>query len=863
MECRGRGGLCSTIQNCLTVFQGKVTANEDFSFNYTEKCFITAEIIIQGSKNHSDPGKSASLWLYSGTKIDPSTGKGQVSDKVHLNHGKSNKKNGIKMTAYKIRFNVDPGFGIPGAFVIRNQHKHKFFLQYVTLQVNNNRKIQFNCNSWIYPTHKTSMDRLFFSNTCYLPNQTPDALVGLRKEELSSLRGNGTGERKEWDRIYDYDFYSDLGNPDKGPEHARPVLGGSDLYPYPRRGRTGRPPSNKDHLTESRPAAISLDIYVPQDERLSPKRLSEFISNAIEATAHFVLPEAKLLFQDGSGHFKSFNEIRHLFTANRSQVKEGRFVKKVKDLVPEELFKMIQHARIKNPVKFPLPQIIAENEFAWKDDEEFGRQLLAGINPTVIKVLQKFPPESENGVRSSIKQSDIQQNLDGLTLVQAMRQWRIFILDHHDYLMPFLNRINAKGVCAYASRTLLFLRNDATLKPVAIELSLPTTSSTDEEEINRVFLPATQGTEAALWLSAKAHVAVNDSGYHQLITHWLKTHAVVEPFIIATRRQLSVMHPIHRLLDPHLKDTMHVNALARSILINSGGILEKTLFTNEISMELSSALYKDWRFDEQALPADLLKRRMALKDPDMPAGVQLLFEDYPYGADGLEIWAAIQKWVTNFCSLFYTNDDSVKSDNEIQAWWSEIRNVGHGDKRNETWWYSMTTLSDLTKALTTLIWIVSAFHASVNYGQYGYAGYPPNRPTLCRKFIPEEGTLEFADFLKDPDKYYLEMLPKRFEATLSIALIEVLSTHTSDEVYLGQNLSPGWTDNEQIHQMFKQFGNELKEVEKRIVERNRDPNLKNRWGPAKIAYRLLYPDISDDGFRGGITGKGIPNSISV
>ena len=78
--------------------------------------------------------------------------------------------------------------------------------------------------------------------------------------------------------------------------------------------------------------------------------------------------------------------------------------------------------------------------------------------------------------------------------------------------------------------------------------------------------------------------------------------------MIATRRQLSVMHPIHRILDPHFKDTMHVNALARRILINSGGILEKTLFTGEISMELSAELYKEWRFDEQALPADLLKR---------------------------------------------------------------------------------------------------------------------------------------------------------------------------------------------------------------------------------------------------------------
>lgn len=88
----------------------------------------------------------------------------------------------------------------------------------------------------------------------------------------------------------------------------------------------------------------------------------------------------------------------------------------------------------------------------------------------------------------------------------------------------------------------------------------------------------------------------------------LKTHAVVEPFIIATRRQLSVMHPIHRLLDPHFKDTMHINALARSTVLKGGGIIEKTLYSGEVSMELSSSLYKEWRFDEQSLPGDLLKR---------------------------------------------------------------------------------------------------------------------------------------------------------------------------------------------------------------------------------------------------------------
>jgi hypothetical protein len=101
---------------------------------------------------------------------------------------------------------------------------------------------------------------------------------------------------------------------------------------------------------------------------------------------------------------------------------------------------------------------------------------------------------------------------------QAMNEWRIFILDHHDYLMSYLSKINTKGVCAYASRTLFFLRTDDTLKPLAIELSLP--GSSEDTEVSRVFLPANQGTEAALWQLAKAHVAANDSAYHQLISHW-------------------------------------------------------------------------------------------------------------------------------------------------------------------------------------------------------------------------------------------------------------------------------------------------------------------------------------------------------
>lgn len=56
------------------------------------------------------------------------------------------------------------------------------------------------------------------------------------------MRGDGVGERKMSDRIYDYAKYNDLGNPDKGWEKARPTLGGNKI-PYPRRCRTGRTPT--------------------------------------------------------------------------------------------------------------------------------------------------------------------------------------------------------------------------------------------------------------------------------------------------------------------------------------------------------------------------------------------------------------------------------------------------------------------------------------------------------------------------------------------------------------------------------------------------------------------------------------------
>ncbi|KAL8143110.1 hypothetical protein V2J09_016142 [Rumex salicifolius] len=241
---------------------------------------------------------------------------------------------------------------------------------------------------------------------------------------------------------------------------------------------------------------------------------------------------------------------------------------------------------------------------------------------------------------------------------------------------------------------------------------------------------------------------------------------------------------------PHMRYTMEINALARQSLINGGGVIEDCFTPGRYCMEISSAAYKtSWRFDMEALPADLLRRGMAVEDPSSPCGIKLVIKDYPYAADGMLVWSAIKEYVDSYVAHFYSKPGSKE---------------------------------DLAGILTTMMWTASGQHAAINFGQYPFGGYVPNRPTLMRKLIPQKGEPGFANSA---------------------------SSHKSDG---------GPRDDEHEHGMFSTFSGRVKDIERIVNERNQDSRNNNRCGAGIPPYELLLP-TSDH----GVTGRGIPNTISI
>jgi len=526
---------------------------------------------------------------------------------------------------------------------------------------------------------------------------------------------------------------------------------------------------------------------------------------------------------------------------------------------------------IEDLLKYDVPRCLEDRLPTWDTDEEMGRMYLAGQNPMVIQVLSPTLLaqllEGSPGIQEAASNTDlIAEKLEGKSLAEWAAagdsssdpntdadEPRLFLVDYwavHGFLDVIEEANRGSDRVMHAGRCVLFRKRNGHVVPVIIELAhskaLPPTTYTSMDP-------------APVWQVAKSIFQSVDSGWHQLVSHWLRTHACVEPYLIATRRRLPAAHPIFRLMMPHFRYTLPINAAARGQLINAGGVIETNFSPGAFSMQLSSKVYElTWRFKEEGLVEDLKKRGF------LDAQGKLRVSDYPYAEDGLLIWDALTKYFTEYVDLYYKSDEAVAADEWLQAWWQDVTTEAHPDAPADGW-VTLDSRANLVFAATTIAWVASGHHAAVNFGQYDYSAWMPTHSSLCGKPAPARGSTAWQK-LEDnsvSSKEFFSYLSPPAATTKVMSTIKLLSAHADDEQYLSdenQEWLPLKSD-PAVANVFSSFVKDIKgKVEPEIQRRNDNAtNISRNPEQNGLPYTLLYP--SSD--KPGVTMQGVPYSISI
>ncbi|GJV99993.1 lipoxygenase 1, chloroplastic [Tanacetum coccineum] len=251
---------------------------------------------------------------------------------------------------------VESDFGVPGAITITNKHQKEFYLESITIEGFACGPVYFPCNSWVQSVNDHAEPRIFFSNQPYLPDQTPAGIKLLREKELRDLRGDGTGVRKLSGRIYDYDIYNHLGNPDRGTE-----------------SRVEKP----------------FPLYVPRDEQFDESKQNTFSTSWLKAVLHNLL--ASMVARISKKHdFKGFSQIESLYSEG-VLLKLGLQDDLIKKLRLTNLVtRLHESSQDGGLLKYDTPKILSKDRFSWLRDDEFACQALVGVNPVSIEKLKVF-----------------------------------------------------------------------------------------------------------------------------------------------------------------------------------------------------------------------------------------------------------------------------------------------------------------------------------------------------------------------------------------------------------------------------------------------------------------------------------------
>lgn len=102
--------------------------------------------------------------------------------------------------------------------------------------------------------------------------------------------------------------------------------------------------------------AMSLDIYVPRDERFGHLKLTDFLAYSLKAVVQVIKPELESLFDNTPNEFDTLEDVLKLYEGG-IKVPQG-LVKGIRDNIPAKMLKQIFRIDGENFLKYPVPQVI-------------------------------------------------------------------------------------------------------------------------------------------------------------------------------------------------------------------------------------------------------------------------------------------------------------------------------------------------------------------------------------------------------------------------------------------------------------------------------------------------------------------------
>ncbi|CAL1548228.1 unnamed protein product [Lymnaea stagnalis] len=458
-------------------------------------------------------------------------------------------------------------------------------------------------------------------------------------------------------------------------------------------------------------------------------------------------------------------------------------------------------------IGFPVPK----NAEAWKEDVNFAMQRVASVNTSLIKLMTSVPE------KFPVTDKILSPLLQGLSVRDAIKQKRLFVCD-----LEILDGLPVKDNFTLCAPIGLFFMDDSSqLKPVAIQLFQ------EPGPDNPIFTP---GCNVWTWNMVKMWYNNAESFYHQSLTHLGLTHLMMESFALATERNLSVSHPVYKLLKPHFLDLMAINNLAITTLINDGGWIDRV--TNAGHKGLHAVIVKrleTWKLDiDGILPQDLKKR--GLDDPSV-------LPCYHYREDATLLYSAINRYVCDYLQLYYRAPKDLSGDYEIQSFVQELvkeKDYAKGGMgiKGLPGNGALTNLDQLQQICTSVIYISSVAHAATNFPQYDEYGFPPKWPLLFSGKPPTnpEVILQEGDLMK--------CLPDKATTLAIMEITKLLSTSPTKS--LG-DFETQYIFDPKALEILDRFRQELIDIGKTIGARN-----------AKRMFPYTYLDPVE-----------IPNSISI